>query len=120
LEGKIVRYLRNKKVVIKDEKLFNNLLKKLSSDDARLIAVITAKLVEENKPFHIEVYESESDLEDLYFVIHYDTDVADEIIEEDIFNLNEYLRKVDKDYFLWFVCIVGEKKDKITGKRILY
>jgi len=109
---KLVRYLRNKKVVIKDEKLFNNLLKKLSSDDARLIAVITAKLVEENKPFHIEVYESESDLEDLYFVIHYDTDVADKIIEEDIFNLNEYLRKVDKDYLLWFVYIVGEKKIK--------
>jgi len=107
----LIRLLKNRKIVIKDEQLFHNLLKKLYQDEIQLITDIVKKLLNENRSFHIETYETEGDLEDLYFVIHYDGNISDEDVEEDIFKLNEYVREIDKNNILWFVGFASEIKD---------
>jgi len=107
----LIRLLKNRKIVIKDEQLFHNLLKKLYQDEIQLITDIVKKLLNEGRSFHIETYETEGDLEDLYFVIHYDGNISDEDVEEDIFKLNEYVREIDKNNVLWFVGFASEIKD---------
>ncbi len=107
----MIRLLKNRKIVIKDERLFYRLLEKLYQDEIQLIIDIVKKLLEENRSFHIEVYETEGDLEDLYFVIHYKDNISDEDVEEDIFKLNEYVREIDKNNVLWFVGFASEIKD---------
>lgn len=107
----LIRLLKNKNVMVKDEQLFYGLLKKLYQDEIKLITDIVRKLLNENHSFHIEVYETDGDLEDLYFVIHYGENVLDENVEEDIFRLNEYVREIDKDKALWFVGFASEIKN---------
>ena len=98
-------------IAVKDEILFYNLLNKLSQSEIQLIADIVQKLLDDGYSFHIEVYETDGDLEDLYFVIHYKGGIPDEHIDEDIFKLNEYVREIDRDRILWFVGFASEIED---------
>ena len=107
----LLRFLKNRKIVIENEQLFHSLLNKLYQDEIRLITDIVRKLLNENRSFHIETYETEGDLEDLYFVIHYDSNISDADVEEDIFKLNEYVREIDKENVLWFVGFASETRD---------
>ncbi len=107
----LLKLLKNRNIIIKNEHLFYHLLKKLYQDEIQLILHIVRKLLNEDRLFHIEVYETEGDLEDLYFVIHYGCGISDEYIEEDIFNLNEYIREIGKDKTLWFLNFASEIGD---------
>lgn len=107
----LIKLLKNRNIIVKDERLFCSLLGKLYQDEIQLIVHIVKMLLNEARSFHIEVYETDGDLEDLYFVIHYKGNTSDEDIEEDIFKLNEYVRKIDKNRVLWFVGFASEIKD---------
>ncbi len=111
LKENLIRLLKNRKITIKDEKLFYNFLNKLHQDEIQLVLYTVKKLLDENYSFHIEVYETDGDLEDLYFVIHYEKNTPDDRIDEDIFKLNEYVREIDKEKVLWFVGFASEIKD---------
>ncbi len=111
LKENLIRLLKNEKITIKDEKLFYNLLNKLHQDEIQLVLYTVKKLLDENYSFHIEVYETDGDLEDLYFVIHYEKDTPDDRIDEEIFRLNEYVREIDKEKVLWFVGFTSEIED---------
>jgi len=107
----LIELLRNKNIVIKNEWLFYNLLEKLSSDKIKLITQIVEKLLQENYSFHIEVYETDGDLEELYFVIHYSDNLSDEEIDEDLFRLSEYVREINNNKVPWFIDFAREIKD---------
>ena len=107
----LINLLKSRNISIEEELVFKNLLDKLHSTEIKLITDIVRKLLKENRSFHIEVYETEGDLEDLYFVIHYEDKVSDEYIEKDIFKLNELVRKIDKNKILWFVSFASEIED---------
>lgn len=107
----LIRLLKNRKIVIKDEPLFHSLLNKLYQDEIQLITDIVRELLNENRSFHIETYETEGDLENLYFVTHYDSNISDADVEEDIFKLNEYVREIYKENVLWFVGFASETRD---------
>jgi len=108
---RFIKFLRSRNILIQNEKAFYNLLNKLYQDEIQLIFEVVERLFNKNYSFHIEVYETDGDLEDLYFVIHYRGDVSDEYIEEDLFNLNEFVREIDKDKVLWFIGFASEIKD---------
>ena len=109
LKEELIRLLREREIVIKDEQLFNKLLEKLYPDEIELITRIVKKLIDENYSFHIEVYETEGDLEKLYFVIHYKSNLPSEEVKKDLFRLNEYVREINKNV-LWFVGFASEIK----------
>lgn len=108
---RFIRFLKNKNVFIQDEKSFHALLNKLYQDEIQLLFEIVKRLFNNNHSFHIEIYETDGDLESLYFVIHYSSDESDEYIEKELWDLYEFVREIDKDKILWFVGFVSEIKD---------
>jgi len=109
LKEELIGLLRKRKIVIENEQLFYDLLEKLYPDEIELITRIVKKLLDENYSFHIEVYETEGDLEKLYFVIHYKSNLPNEEVKKDLFRLNEYVREINKNV-LWFVGFASEIK----------
>jgi hypothetical protein len=105
-------FLRNK-VMINDFWLFEDLLNKLSIKRLRLLQQVLKYLEKfKNCLCSAEVYETSSDLNDLYFVISFPAEIPPEKIDKEIFNLYEYKRKLDKDNLLWFIHFVGETENR--------
>lgn len=98
-------------IYVYNEHTFKSLIKKLDKKEHKLLYEILNHLLENEKKFHIEVYPTDGDIEQLYFVVHYDKEISEEKIEKDLFNLNEYLMEIDKKGIMWFVGFASERKD---------
>lgn len=107
MQSRLVKFLENKNVVINDKPTFYNLLNKLNQNEIQLLFMIVKYLFSKNYSFYINTYETDGDLENLYFVIHYDNEVPNKYIEQELLNLYEFTRRIDKDKTLWFVGFVS-------------
>ena len=110
-EEAILELIRRKNVKVDDENLLKNLLGKLEPERLNLLYQIMDYLIKNNYKFSIEVYETDSDLESLYFVIHFAPETNEEKIDEEILKLAKYKRSIDKNKLLWFVGFAREIED---------
>jgi len=108
---KLLQFFKSKNVKIDQEDLFRKLLEKLNSEEIRLIERIATELINGKYNFHIEVYETDGDLENLYFIIHFPEEKPYEQVEEELFQIDEFKRKIDKNKILWFINFATEITD---------
>ncbi len=99
---KIVMLLKQKNIKVDDEYLWEKLLNRLDEKRTQLLCRIIEYLIEKYN-FSIELYQTDGDLEELYFVIHFPPEISEEEIDEKIFQLAEYRRSIDEGKLLWFV-----------------
>lgn len=107
----ILELIRRKNVKVDDEYLLKILLRKLEEERLSLLYQIMDYLIKNSYKFSIEVYETDGDLESLYFVIHFAPETDEEKIDEEILKLAKYKRSIDKNKLLWFVGFAREIED---------
>lgn len=110
-EETILELIRRKNVKVDDEYLLKILLGKLEEERLSLLYQIMDYLIKNSYKFSIEVYETDGDLESLYFVIHFAPETDEEKIDEEILKLAKYKRSIDKNKLLWFVGFAREIED---------
>lgn len=110
-KNKILELIKERSIKVDDRYLLASLLEKLDEERLGLLYHVMDYLLENNYKFSIEVYESDGDLEDLYFVIHFVSETDDEKIDEEILKLANYKRSIDKNKLLWFVGFTREIED---------
>lgn len=111
LRTTLLNIIRNNGIEVDDEFLLNNLLDKLEKARLKVLLQIIDYLIKNNYKFSIEVYETDGDLEHLYFVIHFPPVVDRKKINEEILKLAKYKRSIDKNKLLWFAGFARERED---------
>lgn len=107
-KDKMIELIEKNNIKVNDKYLLDELLDKLEEERMTLLYQITEYLIKNNYRFSIEVYETDGDLEQLYFVVHFPSKADEEEIDKEILYLVEYKMNIDKNKLLWFVGFADE------------
>ena len=103
MKRRITKLIEKKNIKVNDKYLLNELLDKLEVESLNLLYQIIEYLIKNNYRFSIGVYETDGDLEQIYFIIHFPSKTQGEEIDKEILKLARYKMSIDKNNLLWFV-----------------
>lgn len=106
------RYLiKEYAIEIVDEKLLEKFTSKIYQDELKVIVLIIKELKKNNHNFHIELYETDGDIESFYFVLHFPASMPFDDIKKKLLELYDFARRYHENKNLWFVGFSYKRRD---------
>ena len=108
---KIQKLIQGKKIKIINERSFRYLLDKLWESELELLYKILQIILNKGIKFHIEVYDNDSDLQDLCISIYFPQNAKSNEITNTLSSLYMEKERIDPNNLLWFVGFVDTYND---------